>query len=576
MSEKADKNKSIKKTFITGFAAIMILILVQFIVTIAIEQRIEATQESLSLLSSHITSFHVFKEGTLDRVIEVKDFLLDGVTDANLTKRQFEEVLNTKRNQAEFLVILRDAFDKDEGIQILDAIIDNDKKLHDGAGVILQTPAEGRIHICRSAVRPLMKEIEEKLNYFIRKLDDYYAKKQAELRQLSSYAVTAQTIIVLLIFAIGAFIMFNTIKGINKVYNSIFYVNKQSKVLAAGNLTEGFKHLQGTEIDEVIKDLENVTNTFKDVLHSSSQASIQLAASSTEISATVVSFSDTAQSEATAVEEITATMQELSANMTAISDRTDTQRKTFDLLNGKIDHLSDVISEMQVLINSNVEGSKAISTKAGSVDQYLNAMKTSMDNIASSSNDVKKIISFITDISDQINLLSLNAAIEAARAGDSGRGFAVVADEISKLAEQTAKNISAIGELISKNEKEINEGESTLENTAKHIDDIIKAINGENGSIQSMYKIKDKMDIQIEMNNDVKSNSMEMSRLTTEINTATHEQQIGINEVVNTISEINNLLQTNAAGAEELTASIEEISSVAETLKDDIAFFKIS
>jgi methyl-accepting chemotaxis protein len=65
-----------------------------------------------------------------------------------------------------------------------------------------------------------------------------------------------------------------------------------------------------------------------------------------------------------------------------------------------------------------------------------------------------------------------------------------------------------------------------------------------------------------------------MTQITEEVNMATQEQKIGVNEVVTTISEINNLVQVNAAGAEELTASTEEVSSVAENIKTEISFFK--
>jgi methyl-accepting chemotaxis protein len=349
------------------------------------------------------------------------------------------------------------------------------------------------------------------------------------------------------------------------------------EILGKGNLVEGFKKRSGDELDVIAQSLDDITTTFNSVISHTAGYSLQIASSSTEIAATAVSFSENAQSEASAIEQITATMEQISAGMTKIAERTEIQAKTLNALNDELNGLTKSQNEIMVDVNKNTEASRDISTKANSVDKYLVEMKSSMGSIASSSNDVKKIISFITDISDQINLLSLNAAIEAARAGDSGRGFAVVADEISKLAEQTAKNIGAIGELIAKNEKEINQGETTLANTVKHIDEIIAALNGTNGkggTIEALIEIQEKMNEQMAMNKSVMAKSDEMTQITEEVNGATQEQKIGVNEVVTTISEINNLVQVNAAGAEELTASTEEVASVAENIKADMTFFK--
>jgi methyl-accepting chemotaxis protein len=450
-----------------------------------------------------------------------------------------------------------------------------DRAMHAIGGRIDQEPdRDTKMQIYINEAYPISLKMQEKADVFIDKLTQYHAKLEKEALFMANISLEVQVAIAVIIVFFSIFIIFDTVKSISKVYRSIEDVRVNVEILGEGNLTEGFKKRNGDELDVIAKSLNDITNTFNNVISHTAGYSLRIASSSTEIASTAVSFSNNAQSQATAIEEITATLEELSASMTSISDRTGVQGKTFDILNKKIDQLSDVINEMQVLINNNVEGSKDISLKAGSIDKYLNAMEASMENIAASSNDVKKIINFITDISDQINLLSLNAAIEAARAGDSGRGLAVVADEISKLAEETAKNIGAIGSLIEKNEKEIIEGESTLKNTSKYIDEIINALNSSTGTIQSMYKIKEKMDIQTEVNNDVKLKSREMSNITSEITAATHDQMVGINEVVRTVAEINDLIQVNAAGAEELTASTGEVASVAENIKADMTFFK--
>jgi len=102
-----------------------------------------------------------------------------------------------------------------------------------------------------------------------------------------------------------------------------------------------------------------------------------------------------------------------------------------------------------------------------------------MGTIAKSSGEINGIIAIIiiNDISDRINLLSLNAAIETARAGDHRRGFAVVAGEVSKLADQTAVSIKTIGSLIINNDREIKTGMQNVSQAIGTINSLIKDID---------------------------------------------------------------------------------------------------
>jgi methyl-accepting chemotaxis protein len=107
-------------------------------------------------------------------------------------------------------------------------------------------------------------------------------------------------------------------------------------------------------------------------------------------------------------------------------------------------------------------------------------MDDGMKKIGASSGEMTGIVEIINSISDQINLLSLNAAIEAARAGDAGRGFAVVADAISKLADQTATSIKDIDGLIRANTEEIERGISNARTTIETISGIIEGVESIN------------------------------------------------------------------------------------------------
>ncbi len=360
-------------------------------------------------------------------------------------------------------------------------------------------------------------------------------------------------IAITLILVIGLAVLFSLFiaKGILKPIRSL----QDSMVrISNGDLTTKVELNRKDELGQLSISFSVMIENIRDMLVKVASVSTQV----TDASQTLVA---SAEENTAASNEVATTMEQIASGASKQSDLSEENGRTIQLLAGNIQHVESqtlqILEESTVMYNTSEAGMAKVQLLQNQFERtngMINEMVEAITNLDHRSQDINEIVHTITAIASQTNLLALNAAIEAARAGEHGRGFAVVADEVRKLAEQSETALKQIGDIIKQMQGETKHTVQLIGQTSEVMIDQGEAVKETNLAFRS---IKEK----------VEANSKLIMEISASINEMVQQRDL----IIQNASDITAISQDTAAGTQEVTASIEETTASMEQL-NELAF----
>jgi|GEM_PF-2582896 len=359
---------------------------------------------------------------------------------------------------------------------------------------------------------------------------------------------------------------------LNKIVEQLQDTTATSREIMRGNLLLQVEPHRRDETGILVDTIRGLQSSLREVIEDVTESVSSLRSDVMNIASTVSGFSEDTHAQAGSVETISSTAEEISAESSRIHSLTELQVQYTGDLNRDTKKLFELVTMTEETMGGAMELKEKLNSYTGEITGSIAGSLEKMNEAVRSSDSAVGSLTMIDDIADKVSLLSLNAAIEAARSGEAGRGFAVVADEIGKLSVITGDNTRDIEALLTKHNDEIHQAMKQLDSTRKTVESFFEILMELGSYVDRVEKLasEDK-----HLNQEVQGKVEKFSNDSEIIKNAAVEQKTALEDVACSLSTVMQSTQNIALGADDILRRLDDLTLRTELLTEKISFFEI-
>lgn len=332
---------------------------------------------------------------------------------------------------------------------------------------------------------------------------------------------------------------------IRQIRNPVMTLLEQTRQVAAGNLTSqlDMKQFSHDELGKLAQGFNEMQSNLRMLVNEVSGSVVQLGAAAEEISAVAQQSANNMGAQQHELNQLATAMNEMQATVQEVARNT-----------------NDAASAATSASDTAAQGSETVNDSIGRIEKVATAIEETalvIRQLGDDSRNIGMVLEVIQGIAEQTNLLALNAAIEAARAGEQGRGFAVVADEVRTLAKRTQDSTSQINQIISELQQRANEAGVTMQQSQDMMSETVHTAREAGASIA-----------------EISSSVNSISHMNIQIATATEEQGAVSEELNRNVVNISNASEEVATGAKQMAQACNDLNLLATQLQEVVRKFR--